>query len=148
MAVLSDWVSPVNGSCIFFNRRLEILVPDMMFDKISTAQSPVCLCLIAAGLVFMNGKRLHRWFWESCIKTDGSSSYIDITDLRTRIQDSVKHSAFWQSDEILYHASITLFIFVRVYVHIRNILRFQDCIYVSNYKYLGSRIMKINESFS
>ena len=32
----------------------------MMFDEICTARSPVCLCLIASGLVFMNGKRLHH----------------------------------------------------------------------------------------
>ena len=36
-----------------------------------------------------------------------------------------------------YHTTISFFIFVRVYVLIRNILCFQDCIFVSNYKYLG-----------
>ena len=47
-----------------------------------------------------------------------------------------------------YHTSISFFIFVPVYALNRNILCFQDCIFICNYKYLGSRRMKINESFS
>ena len=67
-----------NGSFIFFSNRLEILVPGMMFD-ICTAYSPVCLCLIALGLVFMNGKILHHRSQESrincgCIIHDISKS--------------------------------------------------------------------------
>ena len=60
MSVLYLAESPANGSFIFCNRKLEILAADMIFDEICTAHSPVCLCLIASGLVFMNGKRLHH----------------------------------------------------------------------------------------
>ena len=43
------------------------MVADMIFDEIFTARSLVCLCLIASGLVFMNGKRLHYQSRESRI---------------------------------------------------------------------------------
>ena len=67
VSALSNWTSTGNSSFIFCNRRLEILVADMIFDEICTAHSLVCLCLIASGLVFMNGKRLHHRSRESCI---------------------------------------------------------------------------------
>ena len=44
-----------------------------------------------------------------------------------------------------YYTSINFFIFVPVCALIRNILYFQDCIFICNYKYLSSRRMKINE---
>ena len=45
VSALSNWVSTGNGSFIFCNRRLEILVADMIFDEIFTARSLVCLFL-------------------------------------------------------------------------------------------------------
>ena len=33
---------------------------DMIFDEISTVHSPVCLCFIDLGLLFVNGKILHH----------------------------------------------------------------------------------------
>ena len=70
VSAISNRVSTGNGRLIFFNRRLEILVGDMIFDEICTAHSPVCLCLIALGLFFMNGKRLHHRSRESRILYD------------------------------------------------------------------------------
>ena len=61
VSALSKWVSKGNDSFIFCNRRL-----DMIFDEICTAHSPVCLYLIASGLAFLNGKRLHHRSRESC----------------------------------------------------------------------------------
>ena len=70
VSATSNRVSIGNGWFIFCNRRLEILVGDMIFDEICTAHSPVCLCLMASGLVFMNGKRLHHRSRESRIMYD------------------------------------------------------------------------------
>ena len=42
-SAISNRVSAGNGWFIFCNRRLEILVGDMIFDEICTAHSPVCL---------------------------------------------------------------------------------------------------------
>ena len=39
VSALSNWVSTGNGSFIFCNRRLEILIADMIFDEIFTAHS-------------------------------------------------------------------------------------------------------------
>ena len=69
VSALSNWVSTGNGSFIFYNRRLEILVANMIFDEIFSARNLVCLCLIARGLVFMKGKRLHHRSRESRIRT-------------------------------------------------------------------------------
>ena len=70
VSATSNRVSIGNGWFIFCNRRLEILVGDMIFDEICTAHSPVCLCLMASVLVFMNGKRLHHRSRESRIMYD------------------------------------------------------------------------------
>ena len=70
VSATSNRVSIGNGWFIFCNRRLEILVGDMIFDEICTAHSPVCLCLMVSGLVFMNGKRLHHRSRESRIMYD------------------------------------------------------------------------------
>ena len=70
VSATSNRVSIGNGWFIFCNRRLEILVGDMIFDEICTAHSPVCLCLMASGLVFMNEKRLHHRSRESRIMYD------------------------------------------------------------------------------
>ena len=43
------------------------MVADMIFDEIFTARSVICLCLIASGLVYMNGKILHHRSRESRI---------------------------------------------------------------------------------
>ena len=45
VSAISNWVSTGNDSIIFCNRRLEILVADMIFDEIYTARSPFCFCL-------------------------------------------------------------------------------------------------------
>ena len=74
----SNWVSTGNGSFIFCNRSLEILVVDI-FDEICTARRPVCLCLITSGLVFTNGKRLHHRSRNPVLKhyeNDSSINYL------------------------------------------------------------------------
>ena len=58
VSALYNWVSTGNGPFVFCNRRLEILVADMMFDEICTARSPVCLCLLTSALVFTNGEKI------------------------------------------------------------------------------------------
>ena len=60
-------VSTGNGSFVFWNGNLELLVADMIFDEICTLRGLVCLCFIAFGFDFMNGKRLHHGTRESRI---------------------------------------------------------------------------------
>ena len=65
VSTLFKWISTGSGWFIFHSRSLEILVAERIFDEICTVCSPVCLCFIASGFLFMNGKRLHHWSWES-----------------------------------------------------------------------------------
>ena len=78
VSAISNWVSTGNDSIIFCNRRLEILVADMIFDEIYTARIPFCLCLIASDLVFVNvfvkllphrsrKSRIYKLCWSSSI---------------------------------------------------------------------------------
>ena len=102
VSALSNWVSTGNGSFIFCNRRLEILVADMIFDEIFTARSLVCLCLIASGLVFTNGKRLQDRSRESRInKADDKSdlsNYRPISVLACfwNILERIMYNRFYQ----------------------------------------------------
>ena len=58
VSAISITVSRGNGSFMFCNRRLEILVAGIIFDEICTARSPVCLCLITSGLVSHEGEKI------------------------------------------------------------------------------------------
>ena len=60
------------------------MVADMTFYEICTAHIPVCLCLIASGLVFVNGKRLHHRSWKSRIV---KKKYYKIWD---KVSNSIK----------------------------------------------------------
>ena len=57
----------------------------MIFDEIFSARNLVCLCLIARGLVFMKGKRLHHRSRESRIM---NRSKLRNNFLKTRNEES------------------------------------------------------------